>query len=421
MSYGYGPPGGYNNYYNYGQPSYGMVQPPSYYNNVPSYNNVQRQGYYGAYPPPPQYARNQNPPQNTNNYNNNNIPAKTVQSQQSLALNDAITRASYPKYREEVILNLILYNFDGNNEAKVYLMSKEKDKTFVAEYIFNIALPGGKKSYKINVLMHIPLYYPDDAPEFYIEKRKGVGLSNSYKNGKIDPRTFKINIDKFAKFDPQRNNINEIIYAIKRNFNQDFPIFSDKNDNVPEIPGKNNINKNQVNEVIIKTQNFKNDAHFLSYMKQQVKDVIRGKYDDFRQKYKINEDNQELQNISRAVKMKSGGNIRNNPMNQNLEKLKTIKNILNQKESELRQDLQNLESGSKTFFDKVDEIVSVKDEEYMEYAVKKKVMEDYLIYLKKGYEKKMVNFHDMINQTRTFSRDIFTISYLMKKKEKEKS
>ena len=61
--------------------------------------------------------------------------------------------------------------------------------------------------------------------------------------------------------------------------------------------------------------------------------------------------------------------------------------------TEDEQDLQNLESGSKTFFDKVDEIVSVKDEEYMEYAVKKKVMEDYLIYLKKGYEKKMVNFH----------------------------
>ena len=51
----------------------------------------------------------------------------------------------------------------------------------------------------------------------------------------------------------------------------------------------------------------------------------------------------------------------------------------------------------------------------MEYLIKIKVMEDYLVYLKKTYEKKIVSFNDMINLTRSFSRQIFNMNYMRSK------
>ena len=42
----------------------------------------------------------------------------------------------------------------------------------------------------------------------------------------------------------------------------------------------------------------------------------------------------------------------------------------------------------------------------------KKVIEEYLIYLKRGYERKIVSFDDMVNKTRALSRELFTIDYL---------
>ena len=54
----------------------------------------------------------------------------------------------------------------------------------------------------------------------------------------------------------------------------------------------------------------------------------------------------------------------------------------------------------------------------MKFLIMKKILEDYLIYLKKGYERKIVNFDVMVNQTRALSREIFTIDYLRAQRKK---
>ena len=65
---------------------------------------------------------------------------------------------------------------------------------------------------------------------------------------------------------------------------------------------------------------------------------------------------------------------------------------------------------------KCDELIKIKDDEDMRLLIMKKVLEDYLVYLKKGYEKKLVSFNDMVNQTRELSREIFSIDYLRKQR-----
>lgn len=419
---GYYPPSGaYAYQYGYNQPNYLVPQQPVYnpvppaYGPSPQVYNPNPPTYINDYAPPSKY--NQNPNVNPNIYNENNQKVIVLQP---LAIDAALSQSSYTSYNKDVVLNSIMDNFEKDNNAKVYFMSREIDKIFVIEYSLNVIL--NNKNYKITILIYIPKLYPDDPPEIYVEKKSGVGLSNSYKNGKIDEESFKINIDKFARFDPFKNNIKEIIVAINRVFNGSFPIFK-KNDNTSETFGKNNINKSLVNEVLLQTKFFRNDDELLAFIRQQVKDVIRGKYDDFKQKYNVNNNYEELQNINKVVKMQSvnNGDLRNNPMNQKIEELKKISDYLYQKENSLKQELQNMESGKKNIFEKVEDVIRVDDEKYFEYVVKKKVLEDYLIYLKKGYEKKLVDFHDMIDTTRSFSREIFTIGYLMKEKEKEKS
>ena len=57
-------------------------------------------------------------------------------------------------------------------------------------------------------------------------------------------------------------------------------------------------------------------------------------------------------------------------------------------------------------------MIKIKDDEDMKFLVMKKTIEDYLIYLKRGYERKLISFDVMVNQTRALSREIFTIDYL---------
>ena len=391
-----------------------MYIPPSNINYRPNYYGYGQQPNYGAggYGPNPPYYANQQ--RNYNNYNNYNNNYRNVQSFQPLLLEQALEQSSYPSYRRDFIKNFIINDYYENPEAKVYLQCSDKEKTFVIEYTLSIIF--SNKVFKVILYIHIPILFPNYPPEIYIQKKQGIGLNRSYLNGKIDAEEFKINIDSFLKYDPNLNNIRQIIDKIKEEFNKDFPIYKDnKLFNQKEIFGKNNIDKSKVNEIIIKPDSF-TDKQFLNFMRQQVKDILRSKYYDFNQKYKVAQNYNELKNINDIAKIKEGKNDSSNPMNQNLEQLKTIKNQLIQVENNLLNEFQHMQNDKRNAFDKCEELIKIKDEKDMEYAVMKKTIEDYLVYLRKAYEKRVIDFHEMVDQTRLLSRELFSIDYLRKQR-----
>jgi hypothetical protein len=303
----------------------------------------------------------------------------------------------------------MLNEYIGNPEAKVYFQYRN-EKLFVVEYVLPVNLMN--KTYNVDIIMHIPISYPDNPPEFYIAKKKSVCINEQYiKNNMVNGDSFQIYSESFCRFNPTKNNIGEIINSFKSWFNKTFPVYKSNTSNLYEVYGKNNLDKNLLQQVTIKSEKF-TDTQLLNFMRKQVKNIINNKYNDLKNKYKTPQFYYDLRKMK--MELDSSSNSGNSPMNQQLESLRQIQGELNQIENGIQSDIQNIENVNGDVLRKCDELVKVKNERDLEFLVKRKILEDYLVFLKKGYEKKMVSLDEMLEQTRTLSREIFTIDYLRK-------
>ena len=432
-----------NYYYKQENPGYYGYNYNAYYGNNYGYdqsqNNRNQNNYYKA----ECKASNKD-----NSYDNSNENPK-------LTLEKAILKSSYPKYTQDFIKIWILNNYSNKKNTKIYLASINNENIFLIDYCLSIKY--NKIYYKIDLLIYFPILYPNYEPEFYISKKSNNEIIHSYyKNGKINEKDFKINIDYFVRFDAEKNNIEEIIKKIKEEFNKQFPIFEDKSKNYNgsnELCGKCCLNKNLLYEIIItnannnyindnneeynnlKTDNNSKDTinnntekkkdfddkSFLDFIRKQVKDILREKYMNYKDKFKTEKNHKELKKIDKSIKSKlnkaqNNSEIKN--MKKNMELLKVIKDKLYSTEKVLIQENKKIqEYNNKSTFDKCNRYIKIKNEKVMEYIVKKKAIEDYLAYLKKGYEKERISFEDMVKQTRLLSREMFYFEYL-KNKEK---
>ncbi len=139
---------------------------------------------------------------------------------------------------------------------------------------------------------------------------------------------------------------------------------------------------------------------------------------ELNQKYNFFDNYNQLTDLNAEIKQKSCQNldINKSPLGIEIENLKRIKKELTIIENSLQQEIQNIQNGNKGTLDKCEEVITIKDKKDMEYVVMKKALEDYLVYLKKGYEKNVVSFNDMVINTRMLSREIFSIDYLRKQR-----
>lgn len=372
-----------------------------------AYQNPARPAYQQPVAPtqPNLYSQPYYPNTNPNpNVNNNTIYNKN----QSITLDQALMQSSYPPEKREIISDMLLTEYIGNTEAKVYFQYRNHEKLFVVEYVLSINLMN--KKYNVDVYMHIPITYPENPPEFFLGKKKGVCLNNEYtKNNIINGETFQVNLENICRYNPRKNNISEIINALKNSFNKTFPVYKGPTKIQYEIYGKNNLDKNVLQEVIIKSEKF-TDTQLLNFLRKQVKNLVYNKYNDFNNKYKTPQYYKDLRQMK--MEIDSSSNSGSSPMNQQIGRLNQIKEELYQIESGIRADVQNIENSNVLM--KCDELIKVKNDKNLEFLVKKKIIEDYLVFLRKGYEKKLVSLEEMLEQTRTLSREIFTIDYLRK-------
>ena len=386
-------------------------------------------------------------------HNSQNAPENNKASE--LKFEDALAIVSYPKYILDYIKQFLLENYSNNDDLiKIYMISNsERENIFVIEYGLIIEL--NNKNYKIYVLVYLPILFPNYPPEFYIEKTTNLSLNKIYMDGKINPNDLKINIDYFGKFDANTNNIPEIIDNLVINFTQYFPVFKDNSSNnsiinsgkcfldktkanlikLPEnsksYSNNQNSNRPNLNKKNQSFENFKknpsvfevkgpfNDKTFLAFIRKQTKDIIGYNYVEFKEKYNIKENLDNLRTIYNTIKQRSNNtnNLykKNEQLKSQIQTLKNIKTQLQKYEKRIEQDLKTVQNSNKTFAEKCDEIINIPNQKDMEFLIKIKVMEDYLVYLKKGFEKGIVKFDVMMNLTRSLSREIFNMNYMRSK------
>ena len=129
------------------------------------------------------------------------------------------------------------------------------------------------------------------AAQFYIQRKPRVGINKAYyENQKIiDFNTFKIFTDKICAYNPSRNNLAQIIDALKNRFSGAFPILADKsNNNNNQIIafGPANPDLRKMNEVIVESDKMTNKQVY-ELIKKQAKDAVFSKYQQFNSKYKL--------------------------------------------------------------------------------------------------------------------------------------
>ena len=384
-----------------------------------------------------------------------------------LSLDEALKVTSYPNYLKDFIKQFLIDNYSDSDIAKVFML-KDSETIFVIEYALTIEL--NERNYKVYVLVYLPILFPNYPPEFYIEKTAPLGLNKVY-NGKISIPDFKINLENFVNFDPNKNNIGEIIDNLVINFSQEFPIFKDNSSNnnnwiksgkcvlekrkvssvrIPkkqnnyyrpktDIRSDNNYNYNNNNynnnglaksgqnyygnvkteKLIDNNKDEFTDKTFLDFIRKQTKDIVTYNYLEFKEKHNFGANMDKLKILQDDVNRRlNDGNIygKNDQLKSRFQTLKNIKEKLEVIENNINQEINDIKNNdNKSFFDKFEDIVNVKNKKDLEYLAKIKDMEDYLVYLKKGYEKKIVSFEDMLSETRALSREIFNFNYMRSK------
>lgn len=393
-----------------------------------------------------------------NMYNSQYKPES--ESASILDFEDALAMVSYPKYILEFIKKFLIDNYANNDMTDIFMISnKDGDNIFVIEYKLVIEL--NNRYYKIFVLVYLPILFPNYPPDIFIEKTSKIELNKYYLNGKIDPLTFQINLDNFVKFDPDINNIGEIIDSLVVNFTQEFPVYKSNDKSNPndwKNSGKCVLDKTKANKVklpnnhksysnsVISSYNFNhkekskfdnvkaiklndgkkstpfNDETFLKFIRNQTKDIVINNYVEFNQKYNIKENFDKLKHLEKEAI----NNLCNDDMTQKnkqlklqVESLKNIKIKLQDIEKKVEQDCKDCENNNKkNLLEKIDNVITIPDAKNMEYLIKIKVIEEYLVYLKKAFEKKIIGFDEMLNLNRSLSREIFYLNYARSKLQK---
>ena len=208
----YKPPSSQNAYYQnyYNQQNYVIYNNRSnYIPNAPYYypNGGNR---YGQVPNPNASSPNIYP-----TYGN-------IQQMQPIRLDNAINKSSYSSSNRDLILDTILDNFSEKQDNNVFLQSLSSEKIFFV--MKNLEARLVNKTYKIPLVIYLPQSYPNSPPEFYIQKKPKIGINIYYNKNDyiIDNNSFRIYTDKICAFNPSKNNLDEIIEALKKKIFQRF-------------------------------------------------------------------------------------------------------------------------------------------------------------------------------------------------------
>ena len=419
-------PYNYQTFYNTNFNPY--VSNQNYY--MPNQNNYNQNNCYSNNPNQNGYGPNNYTSSNQNNFNsyynnnnnnnsnrlnnpNNGSSKKTIPK---INLKEAILRSKYPRRNHDFIENFMIKTFGGKPDLTSYL----SDKIFVIDYTINVLL--NSKKFKVNILLYLPELFPDYEPELYLKNTGGnfgINIQNYEKS--INKNNLKLDLDSFCSYDQINQNIGEVIEAIKSAFNQHFPIYASKNVQNNYV-GRCCLNSTDLMEVDIPKKFTEEDVLIL--MRKKTKEMITDQYEKTIKNLNIVNDYNELNQMNNSLKANiniKDNNSNNNPITKELAILNEIKEQLKNVENNLQKEIWELKEkqNNANILEECENVVKFKDDEIVKLAEMQKAIEDYLSFVKKGFEKKKIPLEDSVKEIRELSRKLYHIDFLMKKRKEE--
>jgi hypothetical protein len=331
---------------------------------------------------------------------------------------EAIELCGYPVNIKQNLFDFLVNTY-GGQKHKLFLFTRNEKAPKI--FMLQMQMPAkyNNQQYDITLLIYLPLNFPEIGPEIYFEKIGKVKI-NPNCSFYIDEDTLKINYSFFT-WENSFKSFKDLIVELYNQFNIAFPVFSlnakDESDNdnpdlgdcvfrkdlckeiefvkpikvIQEIPNtiKNNppFNENQEKRALIKLlqNNLSQKINYAiqpltsSYMKlERIKEKINNKLKDYEKvESKENAIRQTINNLYKE-------------MNFAITAPKEIENP----------DMSNLES-----------VLLISNKDYYLRLAKEKAIEEYILIIKKSYEKQNIDFNTALNLIRTNSRNIFFLKY----------
>jgi hypothetical protein len=386
----------------------------------------------------------------------------------SLNIIDAIMSCDYSDNGKDYITSIMFDIFMGNPKTKIFIMKRYNKKIFKVEKILlikcSISVPLQGRTYDVPILIYLPSPFPIEAPEVYIEKIGEIGINPKCIN--IDKQSFRIMTPGLRNWNIPYSNFLLILNEINYDFSNIFPVYKLDINERGKFPGceecylyyekvqsvtfdapskqdktlttkpqpsliKNDIKpqNNYIPDNNVYHNNYNHNAYSSTTVVHQKNTTFS---DEQIKKIFLNELITTLkpklrEEVGKFKKQESQLISYKNKFTQQIE---SIKNLA-EKKDEIIKIINSLSAGVQDQiylynsyieknkyddnFENVDGLIKISDEKLIKVITKEAVLEDFLFYIKKAYEKKIFNFQDTIKLIRLYSREQFAIKYYREK------
>lgn len=323
-----------------------------------------------------------------------------------ISLNEALIKSEYPEYIKDKVKLFVLENHKNyNNVSNLYITKCFNKNIFVIKFDLYVKFKGIE--YILTILIYIPVTFPNEL-RIYFEYNQDFLIDNYYQDLKIiDQYTAELYYEKIINYIPLSQPLTQLINALTDKFLQKFPLFKSKQK--PEYYGPCHLKEKNSTKIDIKPDDLK-IIEDLAATRKKLKDKILKILEE--KVLEIQKTQSQLDNIKTNINNQIN-NLLSKPSNNELEDMNAK---LIELKSKLENDIQKLKyKEKKGVLEKCEEVVEIKNREKYKYSVMKKTIEDYLLYIKKCFERKIINLRQAVDETRKMSKELFYINYLAHK------
>ena len=327
----------------------------------------------------------------------------------SISLNEALNKSEYDEFIKDKVKSFVLENYKNyKDKSNLYLTKCFNKKIFVIKMDLYVTYKAIE--YILTVLIYIPNTFPNEL-RIYFEYNQDFLIDRYYQQEKIiDETTAELDYFKIINYIPLKNPLNDLVKALIDKFNQKFPLFKAKVK--PELYGPCHLDISTCTKIEIKPDDIK-EINKLDNDKKKIKDKIMKTLE--KKVYEIQSTQSQLDILKNRINTKINNYISKNKSDE-LEKM--IKNMV-ELQSKIEQDIQRLKyqknNENNNILQKCEEVVEIKDKEKFRYQVMMKSAEDFLLFIKKGFERNIIPFNKGVDEIRRISKELFFINYCYQK------